>query len=153
MVQVEVNMSESRWKVTITPENGEARISVTAYEGNVTAGEIAHYLAKGVVLLSDPAEAPKLIPTEAEVQEHVRQQGLLRDHPAERLFVKDGKQLWLGEEALTLDIRTEASECTTIMPLQERLLLAGWTDAGPVPEGVVRVCDYAKDPESFLESL
>jgi hypothetical protein len=84
MVQVEVNMSESRWKVTITPENGEARISVTAYEGNVTAGEIAHYLAKGVVLLSDPAEAPKRIPTEAEVQEHVRQQGLLRDHTRRR---------------------------------------------------------------------
>lgn len=153
-LEVSVSDSEStRWKLEITPVGEECRVVITAYAGDVSAAEVAHFVAKAVVLFSSPSEVRKRIPTEQEVMAQRERQLLLQAHPAVRLFVRDGRQVWLGEEALRAVTRTEESECTTIATLSERLLSAGWTDAGPAPEGVTRVCDYASDPAGLLASL
>lgn len=149
-------MSESsnpRWEIIITPAGEESTVTIRAYAEDVLVGELVQHVAKALVLLSQPAGLARRVLTVSEVSEMAARQKLLQEHPAERLFVKDGRQLWLSEEALETVIRTEVSECTTVATLAERLGASGWTDAGRVPEGVSRACDYFQSAEDVLALL
>lgn len=116
-----------RFRITFVPAaNQEAEISIEASEEGVTAAEIAFYASKVVTKLV--ASGGQRIPTTAELERDRAEREFVAAHPATRLWVRDGKQLWLGGSAPTPP---------------------GWTDAGPVPDGVKRACDWERDPDGF----
>lgn len=121
-----------RWTVTITPVGNEAQLNVEVHAKGVTTVEVAHYLSKAVSLFTQQVAT---LPTGDEVAARRTAEALAKAHPATRILVRDGHQRWIGADV-------PASVVT-------RLVAAGWIDAGAPPEGVVRGCDYAQDPQAF----
>lgn len=150
-----------RFKITIHPEGGQVSLSISAHASDVIVAEMVHYVAMALELLSRPENAGKRWPTVEEVKAAAEEQRLLEAYPAERLYVKSGQQLWLSNAALEAGEgpvrgspgQNEGLEEGDLRPLRELLADAGWTNAGPVPAGVKRVCDYAADPEGVLAIL
>lgn len=159
-------MSESsnpRWEIIITPAGEESTVTIRAYAEDVLVGELVQHVAKALVLLSQPAGLARRVLTVSEVSEMAARQKLLQEHPAERLFVKDGRQLWLSEEALETYLdRVDGGYKPTapgepvegaLTTLGSALGASGWTDAGRVPEGVSRACDYLQSAADVLALL
>ena len=120
-----------RWKMTVTPNGREAHIEVMVSAEDVTGAEIAFFTSK--VVTEFISRAGSRLPTEHEMRAQQRASQVAKDAPAVRVFARDGRQLWLGTAA--------------VEGHRNDLKAAGWVDAGAPPEGVVRACDYALDPE------
>jgi hypothetical protein len=125
-----------RYQATLTPRvDGEVDIALAVHAPDVTHAELVHGLLKVALLLA--AQPGNRFPTVEEQTERERRAQVLREHPATRLYVREGAQLWLG------DVGREA--CGFF------LVGVGWLDAGPVPAGITRPCDWALEPEAFSE--
>ncbi len=120
-----------RWKMTITPNGQEARVEIVSQAEDVTFAEVAFFVSK--VTTTFIANGGSRLPTEREVIAQQKKNEIAQQHPAVRLFARDGEQLWLGAAAVESH--------------HDDIKAAGWIDAGPAPEGVTRPCAYALDPE------
>ncbi len=122
-----------RWSVDIVPvENGEAVMNMKIHAEDVLAAEVAFYLSKLVTKLVQIYG--QRLPTETEQAARQREHALQKEHPATKLYVREGTQTWIGDAAP-----------------EGGLKAAGWMFAGPVPEGVRRTCEWARDPQAFEE--
>lgn len=156
-----------RWEVRITPTGdtpfGEARMEVTAYASDVCLGEVFVGVFKVAGLLSDPREARVRIPTVGEVQERARVAQVLQEHPAIKLFIRNGEQVWLSEGGLTEYLDETPGGFKPVQPgepvegtlttVAKLLAACGWTDAGPAPAEVKRPCDYFLNEEALLAKI
>lgn len=126
-----------RWRVTIVPAaNGEALLEAEVYADGVTWGELTHIISK--VLPHTSKNPTGRLPTKTELEaqrsaelETQRETEWAKEHPATRLLVKDGEELWLGADSPA-----------------DTLIALGWTGIA-APKGVARGCEYARDPEAF----
>jgi hypothetical protein len=75
------------------------------------------------------------VSTMAETAAVMEREKLLKEHPAKRIFTRDGAQLWLGEAA--------------VQAVGARLIEVGWMDIGDVPTEIVKACDRTSDPAAF----
>jgi hypothetical protein len=141
-------MSNPRWSITIRPSesanpvDAQALNDIEVYHEGVTRGEISAVVACLLAaLIKYPTEQ---LPTVDQIKAYNAEQELAKQHPASALFVRpdstgDAKQLWLSQAAVT--------------QLQDALTRSGWISAGGFPQGLVRVCDYARDPNVTLSTL
>ena len=125
--------TKPRWEILNlrpTEDRKEALFGMNVHAPDVQAWELVYALSR--VLTHFAATPGARLQTVEEREAMQAEAAGIAAHPATRLLVKSGKQLWLGEGA----------------PV-ERLVEAGWVDAGPVPEVVRRACDWATDPGGF----
>ena len=121
-----------RFAFVLTVTNGVPFANVEAFEAGVTRLEVAAALAAAMPNLL--ANAGIAFPTRAETDARKAEEAHVANHPAVSLFAKGGAFLWLGEAGVE----------TVYADLTDR----GWT-SGPVPEGVVKGCDYMREPSAF----
>lgn len=127
-----------RWELKIRPiANGEGHMQIEVNAGDVLCAEIAFVLSK--VTTKFIQTYGQRIPTQDEVVAQQAADALLAEHPAIRLFVRNGKKLWLGKAGL--------------IEMADAIIGSNWIDAGEVPEGVKKGCDFARDPEGVKALL
>lgn len=120
-----------RFAFVLTVTNGVPFANVEAFEAGVTRLEVAAALAAAMPNLL--ANAGMAFPTRDETAARQAEAAHVEAHPAVALFAKGGAFLWLGDQAVEV---------------YADLTARGWT-SGPVPEGVVKGCDYMRDPSAF----
>jgi hypothetical protein len=119
---------EPRFVAHITPEG----LSLEVHADDVNAAEVIHHLV--AVLARLTASPGQVFPTVTALKAQRQNAAHAKEHPATKLLVKEGRQLWLGDGA------------SAVLP---RLALLGWIDAGAVPPGVQRGCEWALDQAAF----
>ena len=127
---------QPRWELIIQPApNSEALVTIRVHAEDVTLGEVAHAWSKIGPHLTRGSSHQHL-PTEAEVRAQAAAQDRAKRHPATRLWVQNGRHVWVGESAKAAGVWRDLSA-------------AGWMDAGPVPDGVQKACEFALDEVAF----
>jgi hypothetical protein len=148
-----------RWSITIHPADSanpfdaQAINSITVNAENVTRGELAAVLAN---LLAAVVKHPnEVLPTVAQVDAYRAEQALLRDFPADVIYVCQGESVWLNSGILDeqIDYTDDAEPDTDTMPLADVLAENGWTNAGATPAGAVKACEYARGPDALLAKI
>lgn len=147
-----------RWSITIHPSDAEgvydaqAINSITVNAEGVTRGEIAAVLAN---FLAAVVKHPTMVlPTVAQAKAYKAEQDLVRDFPAEVIYVRAGESAWVGRAGLTEPVDyTAGAEPDETMPLADVLAENGWLSAGPVPDGAVKACEYARDADALLAKI
>jgi len=143
-------MPTPRWSITVNPSESEnpfeanALNSIVVNAEGVTRGEVTAVLAGFLAALSKhPAE---VLPTVDQVNAYKAEQALLRDHPAEVIYVCGGESVWLANDSLALTV-------DGALALADVLTTNGWTKAAPVPDGVARACDWWRDADALVAKV
>jgi len=146
-------MPTPRWSITVYPSESEnpfeanALNSIVVNAEGVTRGEVTAVLAGFLAALSKhPAEA---LPTVDQVNAYKAEQALLRDHPAEVIYVCGGESVWLANDSLALNAIVDES----MIAIKDVLAENGWTKAAPVPSGVARACDWWRDADALIAKI
>jgi len=146
-----------RWSITITPSDAESVFdaqainAITVNAEGVTRGEIAAVLANFLAaVVKHPTE---VLPTVAQVDAYKAEQELVRDNPAEVIYVRNGESAWLSSGSLAEPVDYTDETAPDCMPLSDVLAENGWISAGPAPDGAVRACEYARDHDALLAKI